>query len=331
MSHFIPTRGLPSAEETAELFIKEIVKLHGIPDEIISDRGTQFVSRFWKRFLEVIGTKQCLSTAYHPQSDGQSERTIQVLQQYLRCFISYHQDDWMSLLPMAEFSFNNTINASTKMTPFFVNSGFNPRFELITPLESSVPSVEERLESIRNTYEELKRNLAKAQEDQERFANMHRKGSQSLKPGDQVWLNSKNIATNRPSKKLDFKRLGPFPVRRTINQHAIELYLPPYMQIHPVFHESLLEKVKENELSNRHQENPPPVIVNGQEEYLVKEILDSRIKYNHLEYLIDWEGYPPSERCWIRATDAHAPIKIRDFHSRYPAKPRPRDSLEEEF
>ena len=321
MSHFIPAQGLPNAEETAELFMKEIVKLHGIPDEVVSDRGSQFVSRFWKRFLELIGTKQCLSTAYHPQTDGQSERTIQVLQQYLRCFISYHQDDWISLLPLAEFSFNNTMNASTKMTPFFINSGLNPRFELITPPETKVPSVEHRLDILRSTHEELKINLMKAQEDHEKFANRQRKESQDLKPGDQVWLSTQNITTNRPSKKLDSKRLGPFPVKKIINKHAIELDLPPWMQIHPVFHESLLERVKINELSKRHQEGPPPVVVNDQEEYLVKEILDSRYKGKHFEYLIDWEGYPPSERCWVNANNVHAPVKVREFHLRYPSKP----------
>ena len=171
MAHFIPIPALPDAEETASLFVQGVVRLHGLPLEVISDRGTQFTSHFWKRFLELLGIKRCLSSAYHPQSDGQSERANQVLQQYLRCFVSYHQDDWVSLLPLAEFSFNNTLNASTGFTPFFLNSGFHPRFEYLTPSEEQVPSAEDRLETIRLTHEQSKTTLTKAIEDQERFAN----------------------------------------------------------------------------------------------------------------------------------------------------------------
>ena len=325
MAHFIPTSALPDAEETALLFIQGVVRLHGLPLEVISDRGTQFTSHFWKRFLELLGIKQCLSSAYHPQSDGQSERANQVLQQYLRCFISYHQDDWVSLLPLAEFTFNNTVNASTGFTPFFVNSGSHPRFEYLTPSEELVPAVEDRLETMRSTHNQLRVSLTKAIEDQERFANRHRKDTPSLEPGDLVWLNSKNITSLRPSKKLDYKRLGPFEIKKMINPVAFELSFPPWIKSHPVFHVSLLEKVKINDLSDREQTNPPPVPVEGHDEFMVHEILDSRRHYNRLQYLIDWEGYPPSERCWIDSVDVHAPDLVKAFHQRYPSKPSPKN------
>jgi reverse transcriptase-like protein/integrase-like protein/chromodomain-containing protein len=321
MAHFIPIAKIPDAEETAKLFLGHIVRLHGLPSEVISDRGTQFVSIFWKRLLDLLGIKQCLSSAYHPQSDGQSERSIQVLEQYLRCFTTYHQDNWMELLPLAEFTFNNTVNASTIMTPFFANSGQHPRFEIITPQNPMVPTVEERLRIVREAQERLTMNIMKAVEDHKKFADRHRSESLQLKTGDLVWLDCRNITTTRPCKKLDWKRLGPFPIRRQINQVSYELELPPSMRIHPVFHVSLLEKVKENQFTSKEQPGPPPMIIEGEEEYLVKEILDSRMVGRNLQYLVDWEGYPPSERCWVAARDVHAPECVTEFHRRYPSKP----------
>ena len=275
MAHFIPAPKLPTAEETAVMFIKEVVRLHGLPREIVSDRGTQFTSHLWKRMLDLLGIEACLSSAYHPQSNGQAERANQILQQYLRCFVSYQQDDWVSLLPLAEFTFNNSTNVSTGFTPFYANSGYHPRFEVLTSPESRVPAIEERLEQLSIALEQLKVNLTKAQSDQERFANKHRKRPPPLQPGDLVWLDARNIVTSRPSRKLDVKRLGPFEILKKINEVSYELNLPPSMHIHPTFHVSLLEKVVINDLSDRHHSEPPPILVEDNEEFLVKEILDA--------------------------------------------------------
>ena len=324
MAHFIPTQSLPNAEETAELFIQQILRLHGAPDEIISDRGSQFVARFWRRFLGLLGIKQCMSSAYHPQSDGQTERTNQTLEQYLRCFVSYHQDDWYSLLPLAEFAFNNTLNASTKFTPFYAYTASHPKFEFLFPNESVVPAAEDRLRKLQLVQQELKDNLAAAVLEQKKFADQHRKKGPELREGDRVWLDSRNINLGRPCRKLDFKKLGPYKIRRKINDVSYELELPPWLSIHPVFHVSLLEKATENCFSNRSQDiSPPPVMVNNQKEYMVNQILDSRLSRGKLQYLIDWKGYPPSERCWVDSTDIHAAAKLRDFHMRYPQKPNP--------
>ena len=323
MGHFIPFPSLPNAEQTAVSFIREIVRLHGLPTEIISDRGTQFTSRLWKRMLECLDIKQCMSSAYHPQTNGQAERTNQTLQQYLRCYCTYHQDDWVSLLPLAEFSFNNTINASTKLTPFYVNYGYHPKFEYITPSESIVPSIDDRLKIMEAVREELQTTLEKTIEDQERYANEHRAEVPPIQVGDLVWLNAKNLSSGRPSKKLDFKQVGPFEVKRVLSEVAFELRLPPWLRSHPVFHASLLEKAKINQFSKRREPEPPAILVENEEEYQVEEVLDSRLSYGRLQYLIDWEGYPPSERCWVNVEDVHAPKMIEMFHTKYPEKPHP--------
>ena len=133
MAHFVPCNKTVTGEETARLFIDTVYKYHGLPDDIISDRGTQFTSKFWQSLFKILQVEIKLSSAYHPQTDGQTERVNQVLEQYLRCSINYHQDNWIDLLPLAEFAYNNTIQDSTSRrlslptvasVPDFINFNF---------------------------------------------------------------------------------------------------------------------------------------------------------------------------------------------------------------
>jgi hypothetical protein len=130
-AHFIPCREDMSGSELAWLFVDRIFRYHGLPDSIISDRGSIFVSNFWSALTSRLNISSKHSTAYHPRTDGLTERTNQSLETYLRGYCSYQQDDWMDYLPLAEFVFNNAENASTKQTPFYANYAFHPmlRFE----------------------------------------------------------------------------------------------------------------------------------------------------------------------------------------------------------
>uniref|UniRef100_A0A803TGX1 Gypsy retrotransposon integrase-like protein 1 n=1 Tax=Anolis carolinensis TaxID=28377 RepID=A0A803TGX1_ANOCA len=121
LAHFIPCEGLPTAKETADLFLQHVFRLHGLPKSLVTDRGSQFTSRFWKALQKLLGIDSRLSSAHHPQTDGQTERTNATLEQYLRCYVNYQQDNWASLLPLSEFAYNNGVQASTKETPFFAN------------------------------------------------------------------------------------------------------------------------------------------------------------------------------------------------------------------
>ncbi|XP_054826969.1 uncharacterized protein LOC129324030 [Eublepharis macularius] len=116
MAHFIPCSGPPTAQETAHLYLQHVFRLHGRPDHIISDRGVQFTSRFWRALHSLLGTQVHLSSAHHPQSDGQTERINATLEQYLRCYTNHQQDDWLALLPLAEFAYNNAVHSSTQQT-----------------------------------------------------------------------------------------------------------------------------------------------------------------------------------------------------------------------
>jgi hypothetical protein len=209
MAHFIPTVDEVDAPTTAALFMHRIVALHGLPDDIVTDRGSVFTSSFTRTFLSALGVTQNISTAFHPQTDGQTERTNATLEQYLRCFASYQQDDWFDLLPMAEFSYNNTVHATTKQTPFFALHGFHPRFSLEVPRASvSHPKARHRLTVLKEVQDDLRFHIKSAQEDQERYYNQHVQPQPDFKPGDLVWLLRKNIRSKRPSPKLDVKKLA---------------------------------------------------------------------------------------------------------------------------
>ena len=322
MAHFVPCNKTITGEETAKLFIDNIYKYHGFPEDIISDRGSQFVSKFWKTLFKILGVQINLSSAYHPQTDGQTERVNQVLEQYLRCTINYHQDNWTDLLSLAEVAYNNTIQGSTQQTPFFANYGYHPKFDQFNFNIVDNPAAGDLAIRMSQLHNEMKEKIQEAQERQRKNADKHRKEHPSIHVGDRVWLLSRNIKTKRPCEKLDYRRLGPFIVLKQINAVAFRLELPTSMKIHPVFHVSLLEPYKQSSIPGRFQVRPPPLEINGEEEFEVSEILDSRINSRTLEYLVHWKGYDVSERTWEPATNLNnASTLVQKFHRQYPTKP----------
>jgi len=329
MAHFIPTTDDVDAEGTVSLFLSRIVSAHGLPDDIVSDRGTTFVAQFTQSVMQALGVTQNLSTAFHPQTDGQTERTNATLEQYLRCFINYQQDNWSDLLPLAELCYNNTVHASTEETPFYALHGYHPRFSLETPrIAASNPLAQERLKVLQETQEDLKFHIKSAQETQERYYNQHVAAQPTFTPGDRVWLIRKNIRTTRPSDKLDAKKLGPFKILAAVNTRSFRLALPPTMsKVHPVFHVSLLERFQANTIEGRTVPAPPPIEIDGELEWEVEEILDSRLfRKSHLQYRVQWKGYPdPSWEPADNVSDCQDLLKA--FHFRYPHKPGPASSL----
>jgi hypothetical protein len=277
MCHLALTNTTCTSEQACTLYVNNVMKSHGIPDTITSDRGPHFIATFWKAFHEMLQTKAQLSTARHPQTDGQTERTNQTLEQYLRCFTNYHQDDWSKLLPFAEFTYNNTYHDTIKTTPFFANYGYHPRFDPTVPgpATEKTPATKEFAEKLNKIHEELRAELKAAQEAYKEQADKKRKPHPDFKIGDQVMLSRKGLKTARPCEKLDHRKLGPFKIIEKINPVAYRLELPHTMQIHPVFHVSLLEPYVENTIPGRTVPPPPTTIVDGQEEFEVEEILDS--------------------------------------------------------
>src|SRR5882724_13366750 len=156
MGHFIACDTTIDAEGTAELFRKHIWKLHGTPQHTVSDQGSIFNSKFLHRLYEILGIKPHLSTAFHPQTEGQTKRVNQNLEQYLRLYTTYMQDDWATMLDIAEFQYNNNVHSSTGMTPFFANYGFHPCISPSAIEKTTVPVAEEITMKLNDISNELK-------------------------------------------------------------------------------------------------------------------------------------------------------------------------------
>ena len=320
-----PTTAEVDSVGIARLFRDHVWRNHGLPDQIISDRGPQFVSAFTRELNRLLGIQTSLSTAFHPQTDGQTERVNQEIEQYLRIFINQRQDDWAEWLPLAEFAYNNRVHASTRHTPFELDSGQHPRMGVEPRLTSRVEATDEFTTRIHKATEEAKAALRQAAEDMARFHDAHRGRQAILKVGDKVWLDSRNIKTTRPTKKLDDRWFGPFPIKKVISRNAYELKLTPaFKKIHPVFHITLLRKFEADEIRERPKAtNPPPKIdEEGEEHYEVEALLDWRNQGGQLQYLVQWKGYGPEHHEWKNKSALdNCKRLIAKFHREHPNYP----------
>ena len=174
-AHFIPCNETINAPGLAWLFLDRIFRYHGLPETIVSDRGSVFISHFWKELTALLKVDHRTSTAYHPQTDGLTKRTNQTLETYLRAYTSYQQDNWVNYLPLAEFAFNNHVNASTNQTPFFSNYGFHPSFEPQLSERSMVPAAADLTQRLECLHDELRAELKEAQDRQARAYNIRKK------------------------------------------------------------------------------------------------------------------------------------------------------------
>lgn len=326
MSLFIPTTTRATSQELARLYVKHVFSKHGVPSDIISDRGSTFTSQFTAALGQLLNIKLNYSTAYHPETDGQTERTNQQIEGYLRMYTNYQQDDWVDLLPIAEFAYNNALHSATQVSPFFANYGYNPRATLSLDLAVTDPAAHDFSKSLSELHDYCRREIAVAQSQYQAPADRRRSEiPQEIAEGKMVWLNAKNITTKRPSKKLDHKRLGPYEIEKQISSHAFRLKLPHSMRfLHPVFHVSLLSPHRENQIPLRISPPPLPVEVAGETEYEVAAILDSRIRYRKLQYLVQWSGYDHTAEStsWEPLDNVENSAElIAQFHLQYPSKP----------
>ncbi|SOV04672.1 uncharacterized protein UDID_17163 [Ustilago sp. UG-2017a] len=330
MAIFVPTTNELDAPKLAKLFLRHVYSKHGLPTSIVSDRGSEFTSHFWCSLSTLLGIKNHFSSAYHPQSDGQTERINQVLEQFLRGYSNHLQTDWSDLLPLAKFSYNNAEHASTQLTPFFANYGYHPRFSFDNTDPASpalFPTARSYADQLKQLHEYVRGELVKANSQSAEQFNKRRLPAPQFQPGDRVWLSADNIRSLRPTKKLDYRRLGPFSVSEIISSHAYRLQLPPSMKIHNVFHVDRLEPYVTNTIPNRVQPPPPLVEVESDLEYEVEQILDSKVDHRYrdpLFYLVRWVGYGPDHNSWEPASNlTHASDLITEFHTANPTCPSP--------
>jgi hypothetical protein len=324
MIHAIPTTDTVTSAGVAKLFRDHVWKLHGLPKQIISDQGPQFVAQFMKELNSIFGIKTASSTAWHPQTDGQTERANQEIEQYLRLFVNHRQDDWADWLALAEFSHNNRVQASTRQTPFMLNNGRHPRMGTEPLRASKVESVNDFVQRMQSARKEAEAALYRAADDMARFYDQNRGEAVSYQVGDKVWLDGKDIKSDRPSKKLDDKRYGPFKIIKIIGPNAYKLQLPPSMKVHPVFNTVKLRPYVQDTISGRKPPpRPAPVIKGDKPRWEVEYIKDSRIFRGKLQFLVKWRGFPQEESTWEPEDFLkHAKKAVQEFHAKHPSAPR---------
>src|SRR5258708_673919 len=239
---FIPSHDTVNALQVARLFLTHVFSKHGVPAHITSDCGSEFISHFFCSLGKLLQMRLHFTLGYLLGGDGQTERANQVLEQYLWGYTNYQQDNWATLLLMAEFAYNNATNATTGVSPFFANKGYHPEITLDLQAETSSAEAQTFMADLEHIQAELKENITQAQERYQKNVDKHRAEAPELNIGDQAYVKAKFFRTRRPSKKLSEKNLGPYDVIGKLGTHSITLRLPhQFHSIHPVFHMSQLE------------------------------------------------------------------------------------------
>ncbi|KAF1326243.1 Retroelement pol polyprotein, partial [Globisporangium splendens] len=314
-----PTHSTADAEGTAKVFFEAVVRHHGLPKVIISDRDPKFTSDFWKSLTKLMGIKLSMTTSHRAQADGQTERQNLVLEDALRCMVSYHGDDWVSHLGTIEFAHATLVNESTKFTPFEVDTGRKVRnliaqefgvdegnFEPVNIAEFAKNFAEKRQQVVKLAQE----NLKQAQERQKKYYDRKRREVE-FNAGDLVMLDTKNLplktvarSTSLQKAKLAAKKVGPFKIETMVNKNVARLVLPPNMKrLHPAFNVELLSHYVENptKFHSRPIPKAAPVILDdetGEALHVVEALLRSKTHNRQRMWLVKWLGYPAHESTW---------------------------------
>jgi hypothetical protein len=307
-SHFLPLSHPYTVKEVANIFIKNIIKLHGPPTVITSDRDRIFQSKVWKDIFSALQIELHFSTAYHPESDGQTERVNQCLEQYLRCMTFAEPKKWMQWLAAAEWWYNCSYHTAIKMSPFEALYEYPPPLITALPVNTEMaPEAEETIRDKDHMLKVLQQNLAKAQGTMKKFADQHRT-ARTFELGDMVYLKMQNHREHALGKgnprKLASKWYGPFRILQTVGKRAYKLQLPEGTQIHDVFHVNQLKKhlgpmaVPNSKL--------PLVAPSGKLKIYPIAILQRRIVPRNAgeydipvtQWLIHWQDMTPGEATW---------------------------------
>ncbi|KAJ1038216.1 hypothetical protein NDA10_006570 [Ustilago hordei] len=270
-----PTHKTVTAKQTAVLLYGHMVRLFGYPDHMVSDRGRQFISGAWKAFAEQMGVKHSLSTAYHPQTDGQTERVNQVIEQYLRMYCNYEQNDWANLLDTAAFVYNNTVHNSIGVSPFFACYGWNPKAHPDIPQRLGVNDPG-RFKYLMDGKERCKYLQEQIREAQWRSVDQYNRKHKDIefKVGDMVYINRRNWKTRRPTPKLDTQFSGPYPV----------------------------------------QERPTiPSLPDEDLDFEVEALIDKHSHNGTTEYKVLWRGYSEEAASWEPVENLNCPDLIQEY------------------
>ncbi|KAJ1597147.1 hypothetical protein NDA14_007187 [Ustilago hordei] len=309
-----PTHKTVTAKQTAVLLYGHMVRLFGYPDHMVSDRGRQFISGAWKAFAEQMGVKHSLSTAYHPQTDGQTERVNQVIEQYLRMYCNYEQNDWANLLDTAAFVYNNTVHNSIGVSPFFACYGWNPKAHPDIPQRLGVNDPG-RFEYLMDGKERCKYLQEQIREAQRRSVDQYNRKHKDIefKVGDMVYINRRNWKTRRPTPKLDTRFAGPYPVQERVGRRAYRITLPANLRVHDVFHVSMLEPARTSSLPQRAEQPTMPPLPDEDLDFEVEALIDKRSHNGITEYKVLWRGYSEEAASWEPVENLNCPDLIQEY------------------
>ena len=319
------------AEACAKRFLSSFYRFHGFPRAITSDRGSNWVGDFWRRLCEKAGIELRLSTAFHPQTDGATERANQEIQAYLRAFVTYSQSDWSELLPTAQLALNNR-DSSLGYSPFFLNHGYHMS-PFLSKSESDYSNIsvskfstksrqaDAFLQKLEEGQAFAQAAMAWRQQIMEDSSNKKRQQAEIFKEGDLVWLNLRNVATPRPSKKLAWLH-SKYRVLKIISPHVVELDIPS--GIHPRFHVDMLKRAATDPLPSQTQDDfqPSPVNPNApreQQEFIVERILRAQKRRRgrglRKMVLVKWQGQ--KEPTWEPRSQMEQTVALDKFEQMY--------------
>ena len=313
----IPTVSSLTAEKLAELFFEKWYCENGLPLEIVSDRDKLFMSTFWKSLHSLTGIKLKMSTSYHPETDGSSERTNKTVIQCIRFAVERDQLGWVKALPKIRFDIMNSVNKSTGFTPFQLRFGRSPRvLPPLFPSDYTTPTdklAHDLLKRMAVTVADAQDHLISAKVSQSYHANKSRSFTFPFKVGDRVVLSTlhrrRELRADDPNRVAKFMPRfdGPFVIKNTDEKHStVTLDLPNLPNIFPVFHTSEIKPFTENDNSlfpSRALVPPDPVTLDGHQEFFVDKIVDERKRGKKTFYKVRWQGEGPEGDIWLPAEE----------------------------
>jgi hypothetical protein len=298
--HFIPLRHPFTAASVAKAFFQTVYRLHGLPSSIISDRDRIFTSHFWSELFKMADVSLCRSTAYHPQSDGQTERLNQCLETYLWCYVHACPNKWSQWLPSAEFWYNTCFHSVIGRSPFEALYGYPPRLLAVDPSIVSHPDVTMWVSDRQWMDQLLQHHLNRAQHRMKKQSDQHR-SERSFSIGDFVYLKLQPYVQTslapRSHQKLAFRFFGPFRILACVGSVAYKLDLPSHSTIHPVFHVSQLKKA----VGATHQvipTLPSDFAIHLAPEQILQTRMVTRRTSTIPQVLVKWNNLPSALATW---------------------------------
>jgi len=285
-----------TAEDTAKLLQETLFRRFRLPDKIISDCGPQFAAKLFRELLRLLGIQSAPSTTYHPQTDGTTERYNQEIEAYLAIYCYQNPETWADHIATLEFTHNHRRHAGRQHSSFELLMGTQP-LSIPTAFETTnIPAATSHAETLLKLQNEA---LAAYELAAQRMIERSKRKPVKFKEGQKVWLEAMNLNLPYQLKKMSTKREGPFEIAEVMGPITYRLLLPKQWKIHDVFHATLLTPFEETDAHGPAYLEPPPDLIDGENEYEVETILKHRRRGNGFQYLVKWKGYATAENKWI--------------------------------